>query len=373
MKTAKVLSTAALTIVFSTLATLPAMAAEQPVSPKAEQSIQNSLPNVAILATGGTIASKGAGALALTDYGVGAGQKPVGVQQLVDAVPEIQKFANISGEQVFNIGSSKLSTQDWLKLAKRVNELLKSPSVDGIVITHGTDTLEETAYFLNLVTKSNKPVVLVASMRPATALSADGPLNLVNAVALAASKAAKNKGVMVVMNDQISPAFGVTKTNSTNVATFKCPDTGYMGYMQNNVPYFVSSPTKKHTVNTEFDISKLDALPRVEVNYVVLGSDGKLVDAMVKNGAKGIINAGVGHANMPNDVNKSLAEAVKQGVVVVAGSRVGSGLITPLSKFTKEGYVTAMMHNPQKARILLMLALTKTQDPKEIQRMFNEY
>ena len=251
--------------------------------------------------------------------------------------------------------------------------MLKSPSVDGIVITHGTDTLEETAYFLNLVTKSNKPVVLVASMRPATALSADGPLNLVNAVALAASKAAKNKGVMVVMNDQISPAFGVTKTNSTNVATFKCPDTGYMGYMQNNVPYFVSSPTKKHTVNTEFDISKLDALPRVEVNYVVLGSDGKLVDAMVKNGAKGIINAGVGHANMPNDVNKSLAEAVKQGVVVVAGSRVGSGMITPLNKFTKEGYVTAMMHNPQKARILLMLALTKTQDPKEIQRMFNEY
>ena len=135
----------------------------------------------------------------------------------------------------------------------------------------------------------------------------------------------------------------------------------------------MSSPTKKHTVNTEFDISKLDALPRVEVNYVVLGSDGKLVDAMVKNGAKGIINAGVGHANMPNDVNKSLAEAVKQGVVVVAGSRVGSGMITPLNKFTKEGYVTAMMHNPQKARILLMLALTKTQDPKEIQRMFNEY
>ncbi len=157
-------------------------------------------------------------------------------------------------------------------------------------------------------------------MRPATAVSADGPLNLVNAVALAADKSAKDKGVMVVMNDQISPAFGVTKTNSTNVATFKCPDTGYLGYMQNNVPYFVSIPAKKHTVNSEFDVSALQDLPRVDVNYVVLGSDGKLVDAMVANGAKGIVNAGVGHANMPNDVNKSLASAVKQGVAVVAAS-----------------------------------------------------
>ncbi|WP_282195688.1 asparaginase [Turicimonas muris] len=373
MKPSRPLIIAAITVALSSFIAMPVTAADSPVPAKNETVVKNELPNVAILATGGTIASKGAGALSLTDYGVGAGKKPVGVQQLIDAVPEIQKFANISGEQVFNIGSSKLSITDWLKLAKRVNELLKDPKVDGIVITHGTDTLEETAYFLNLVTKSNKPVVLVASMRPATALSADGPLNLVNAVALAADKSAKDKGVMVVMNDQISPAFGVTKTNSTNVATFKCPDTGYLGYMQNNVPYFVSIPAKKHTVNSEFDVSALQDLPRVDVNYVVLGSDGKLVDAMVANGAKGIVNAGVGHANMPNDVNKSLASAVKQGVAVVAASRVGSGLITPLGKFTKEGYVTAMMHNPQKARILLMLALTKTQDPKEIQRIFNEY
>ena len=373
MKPSRPLIIAAITVALSSFIAMPVTAADSPVPAKNETVVKNELPNVAILATGGTIASKGAGALSLTDYGVGAGKKPVGVQQLIDAVPEIQKFANISGEQVFNIGSSKLSITDWLKLAKRVNELLKDPKVDGIVITHGTDTLEETAYFLNLVTKSNKPVVLVASMRPDTALSADGPLNLVNAVALAADKSAKDKGVMVVMNDQISPAFGVTKTNSTNVATFKCPDTGYLGYMQNNVPYFVSIPAKKHTVNSEFDVSALQDLPRVDVNYVVLGSDGKLVDAMVANGAKGIVNAGVGHANMPNDVNKSLASAVKQGVAVVAASRVGSGLITPLGKFTKEGYVTAMMHNPQKARILLMLALTKTQDPKEIQRIFNEY
>lgn len=233
--------------------------------------------------------------------------------------------------------------------------------------------MEETAYFLNLVVKSDKPVVLVGSMRPATAMSADGPLNLVNAVALAANKDAKGKGVMVVMNDQISPAFGVTKTNTTNVATFKCPDTGYMGYMQNNVPYFVNQPIKRHTVKSEFDIKGLKALPRVEVNYTTLGQDGQLIDSMVKIGVKGIVSAGLGHANVPNAVMDSLVKAKKAGVAVVVDSRVGTGMVTPVGKFSKEGFVSAMMHNPQKAQILLMLALTKTTDPNEIQRIFNEY
>lgn len=348
MKPSRPLTISAVTVVLLVFLAAPVSAAESPVPTKYEPAVKNELPNVAILATGATIASKGVRALSLTDYGVGAEQKPVGVQQLIDAVPEIQKFANIREEQVFNIGSSELSIKDWLKLGKRVNELLKDPELDGIVITHGTDTLEEPAYFLNFVTKSNKPIVLVASMRPATELSADGALNLVNAVASAADKASKDKGVSVIINDNFSPLFGATKTNSTNAATFKCPDTGYLGYMQNNVPYFVSTPDKKYTVNSEFEVSALEDLPRVDVKYVVLVSDGNLVEAMVVNGAKGIINAGIGHANMPNGVNKSLATAVKQGAAVVAASRVGSGLITPLGKFTKEGYVTAMMHNPQK-------------------------
>ena len=193
-----------------------------------------------------------ANALSLTDYGVGSGHKPVGIEVLVNAVPEIKQFAEISGEQVFNVGSSKLSIDNWLTLARRVNTLLADEHTDGIVITHGTDTLEETAYFLNLVVKSEKPVVLVGSMRPATGLSADGPLNLVNAVALAASKEAYGQGVMVIMNDQISSAFGVTKTNSTNVGTFKCPDTGYLGFMQNNKPYFFNAIQKRHTTQSEF-------------------------------------------------------------------------------------------------------------------------
>lgn len=340
--------------------------------PAAVQAVKQ-LPNVAILATGGTIASRGANSLSLTDYGVGSGHKPVGIEVLVDAVPEIKNFANISGEQVFNVGSSKLSIQNWLTLANRVNELLAKDSVDGVVITHGTDTMEETAYFLNLVVKSDKPVVLVGSMRPATGLSADGPLNLVNAVALAASKTSAGKGVMVVMNDQISSAFGVTKTNSTNVATFKCPDTGYLGYMQNNKPYFINTVTKRHTTKSEFDIKGMKDLPRVEVHYTTLGTDGKVIDAMVKLGTKGIVNAGLGHANVPNSVMSSLVAAKKAGCAVVVDSRVGTGLITPVGKFSKEGFVSAMMHNPQKARILLMLALTKTNDPAEIQKIFDEY
>ena len=327
------------------------------------------LPDVKILATGGTIAGTAASSTQMTGYKAG----DLAIQTLIDAVPAMKEIADVSGEQIVNIGSQNMTDEILLKLAKRCNELLADPKVKGIVITHGTDTLEETAYFLNLVVKSDKPVVLVGSMRPATAMSADGPINLVNAVALAADKDAKSKGVMVLMNDQISSAFGVTKTNTTNVATFKCPDTGYMGYMQNNRPYFVSQPIKRHTVGSEFDVKSLKTLPWVEVNFTTLGQDGRLIDAMVRLGAKGIVNAGLGHANVPDAVMDSLVKAKKAGVVVVVASRVGSGLVTPMGKFSQEGFVSAMMHNPQKARILLMLALTRTHDPDEIQRIFDNY
>ena len=257
----------------------PALSAPTTATTPPSAAAMKQLPRVAILATGGTIASRGSNALSLTDYGVGSGHKPVGIEVLVNAVPEIKQFAEISGEQVFNVGSSKLSIDNWLTLARRVNTLLADEHTDGIVITHGTDTLEETAYFLNLVVKSEKPVVLVGSMRPATGLSADGPLNLVNAVALAASKEAYGQGVMVVMNDQISSAFGVTKTNSTNVGTFKCPDTGYLGFMQNNKPYFFNAIQKRHTTQSEFSIDGLKTLPRVDVHYTTLGEDGRIIDA----------------------------------------------------------------------------------------------
>jgi hypothetical protein len=210
-----------------------------------------------ILATGGTIA--GTGATSTTTVGYTAAT--VGVQALIKAVPELQKVAHVSGEQVFQIASENMGNEQWLVLAKRVNALLAQPNVDGIVITHGTDTIEETAYFLNLVVKSRKPVVVVGAMRPSTAISADGPINLYNAVLTAGSADAVGKGVLVVMNDQINAAREVTKTNTVTTDTFKSPELGMLGYVVGNQAHFYRASTRKHTVDTEFDVSKLDALP----------------------------------------------------------------------------------------------------------------
>ena len=262
----------------------------------------------------------------------------------------------------------------WLKLADRCNKLLAQDDVKGVVITHGTDTLEETAYFLNLVVKSDKPVVLVGAMRPATAISADGPVNLLNAVKLAASPKAVGKGVLVAMNDQIDGGRDVTKTNTTNVATFKSPELGALGYFTGGEPYFYKESLRKHTKSTVFDVSGLKELPRVDIVYTHVNDDRVLVDAAVKAGAKGIVYAGSGMGSIHKDAEPGLAEAVKNGVTVVRASRVGNGMVVEGSKeWTDEGFLNGDNLNPQKARVLLQLALTKTSDPKAIQKMFDEY
>jgi L-asparaginase type II len=220
-------------------------------------------PNVMILATGGTIA--GSGATSTTTVGYTAAT--VGVQQLIAAVPELAKIANVKGEQVFQIASESMTNAHWLMLGKRVNALLAQPDVDGIVITHGTDTLEETAYFLDLVVKSRKPVVLVGAMRPSTALSADGPLNLYNAAIVAGSRDAVGKGVLVALNDQIHSARDVTKTNTSTPDSFKTPELGLLGYIQGGKAFFYRTSTRKHTSDTEFDISNIAALPQVDIVY----------------------------------------------------------------------------------------------------------
>jgi len=328
-----------------------------------------SLPNVVILATGGTIAGRGASATQMTGYNPGE----IGVQILINAVPEMKQYANVSGEQVANIGSFAMTHEVWLKMANRINELLASPSVDGIVITHGTDTLEETAYFLNLVVKSEKPVVIVGSMRPATAISADGPVNLLNAVRLAASPKARSKGVLVAMNDQINGAREVTKTNTTHVETFKSWELGCLGYIQNGEPYFYRESTRKHTYMSDFDVSGLKELPYVEILYGHVNGDKNLVNALMVNDVKGIVNAGMGHGSIFPATRDALAEAVKKGIVVVKSSRVGNGMVTRVADDDKYGFIAADTLNPQKARILLMLALTKTNDPALIQKYFDEY
>lgn len=328
------------------------------------------LPEVKILATGGTIAGSASSNTQMTGYEAGA----IGINTLINAVPQMKDIAVVSGEQVANIGSNDMTDDVWLKLAKRTNELLADPDVKGVVITHGTDTLEETAYFLNLVVKSDKPVVVVGAMRPATAISADGPVNLLNAVKLAASPQAVGKGVLVALNDQIDGARDVTKTNTTNVATFKSPELGALGYFTGGEPYFYKESTRKHTKDTEFDVSKLTELPRVDIIYTHVNEDRALVDAAVKAGAKGIVYAGSGMGSIHKDAEPGLVDAQKKGVVIVRSSRVGNGMVVAGSqKWTDEKFLNGDNLNPQKARILLQLALTKTNDINEIQRMFDEY
>lgn len=326
-------------------------------------------PEIKILATGGTIAGRGSSAQDVSNYKAGE----LGIQTLIDAVPEIKQYAKVSGEQICNIDSSSMTYDIWLKLAKRCNELLADDNVKGIVITHGTDTLEETAYFLNLVIKSEKPVVLVGSMRPATAISADGPLNLLEAVRVAVEDNSKGMGVLVVLNDYVNSARNVQKTNTSNVATFQSPEIGALGYVKSDKIIYYNYNLRRHTTKSEFDVSKLDALPRVDIVYSHVNDDRVMVDAAVKAGAKGIIHVGTGDGSIHRNALPGIIDAVKNNVIVVKSSRTGSGYVTIGDDNKEYGILSADNLSPAKARVLLALALTKTKDLKEIQRMFDEY
>lgn len=327
-------------------------------------------PNIHILATGGTIAGTGASATA-TNYT--AGQVAIGT--LLDAVPQLKDIAHVTGEQVVRIGSQDMNDEVWLTLANRINELLSQPETDGIVITHGTDTMEETAYFLNLTVKSDKPVVLVGAMRPSTALSADGPLNLYNAVVTASDKQSTGKGVLVVMNGSILGAESVSKMHTTGVETFQAPNAGALGYVLNSQVVYNQSPLKKHTTESVFDVSGLKKLPKVGIVYSYSNIDADMVEPMLKNGYEGIVHAGVGNGNIHCNVFPVLEKARKQGIQVVRSSRITSGPTTLDNEVDDAHYefIASQQLNPQKARILLMLALTKTRDWKEIQKYFLEY
>ncbi|NHZ90647.1 type II asparaginase [Massilia sp. CCM 8733] len=335
------------------------------------ETAQPKLANVTILATGGTIAGTGASSTTTVGYTAAT----VGVQNLIKAVPELGKVANVTGEQVFQIASENMSNEHWLTLAKRVNVLLAQNNVDGVVITHGTDTLEETAYFLSLVVKSRKPVVLVGAMRPSTALSADGPINLYNSVMLAASPEAVGKGVLVAMNDQIQSARDVTKVNTSTLDSFRTSELGLLGYIQGSKPFFYRQSLRKHTTETEFDIGALQSLPQVDIVYGYANMNPVAVDAFMAAGAKGIIHAGVGDGSLAGKVVPALKAARAKGAIIVRASRVGQGILARNGEANDDqlDFVAADTLNPQKARILLMLALTKTSSTREIQRMFYTY
>ena len=328
------------------------------------------LPNVVVLATGGTIAGAAA-----SDVQAAYTSGQVGVEQLLAAVPQAKKLAVMRGEQIANIGSQDMNDEVWLKLARRINELAAMSDVDGIVITHGTDTIEETAYFLNLVVKSKKPVVLTAAMRPSTALSADGPLNFFNAVAVAASKEAAGRGVLVVANDWIHGAASLTKTSTTAVQTFLSPLSGLIGTVAYGETEFYRGPVGRSTAVSEFSLDGVAALPRVDIVMAYENMDGKMIEAAVAAGAKGIVIAGVGNGNMTQPALDSLAAQAKKGIVCVRSSRVTTGRVGRNVEVNddKLGLVASDALNPQKARVLLRLALLKPRSVDDVQRLFREY
>jgi len=328
------------------------------------------LPNVVIIATGGTIAGS---AESQTEAGYQSGA--VGVDVLINAVPQLKDIAVVTGEQVASIGSQDMNDEVWLKLGKRVNEIVAKADVSGVAITHGTDTMEETSYFLHLVVKSDKPVVLTGSMRPSTAMSADGPLNIYNAVAIAGDPGARGRGVLVTVDDDIHSAHDIVKTHTTDVGTMSSGEAGLVGATLFGKNTWYRTPAQVHTSKSEFSIDGVTRLPRVDIIYAHANMSPDIITSAAEKGAKGLVLAGVGDGNMTAPALEAVKAVVAKGVVVVRSSRVNGGIIRRNIEVNDDALktVASMELNPAKARVLLQLALLKTQDPAKIQDYFNRY
>jgi L-asparaginase len=331
-----------------------------------------------VISTGGTIAGRGASSTSLSEYKSGA----LLGEELVTSVPEIKQYAQVKVEQLFNVGSQDLTVADWLTLARRINDVFAAdPAVAGVVVTHGTNTLEETAYFLNLTIKDDRPVVVVGAQRPATAISADGPLNLLNAIRTASAPEARGKGVLVVMNDEINGARDVTKTSTYRVETFRAPELGFLGYVDADKVSFYRASTRRHTSGSEFDVRTATELPKVDILYSYVEANTSVLPALIASGTRGIVFAGTGAGALSRAERAALKTLLSslQGSrpALVRSSRVGNGRVIELTANREEydalGMIPADTLNPQKSRILLMLALTKTSDVDEIKRIFAEY
>ncbi len=322
---------------------------------------QGKPPEVLVVATGGTIASTG------NYYGDRGGEvNKISVDELTKAAPGIDKVATMTAEQFSNVASGAIGPKQWMDLSRRINAAFRErPGLAGVVVTHGTDTMEETAYFLDLTVAGDRPVVVTGAMRPADAIGADGPANLFNAVRAAAAPASRGRGAMVLMDDRLFAAREVTKTNTTRVETFQAPEHGPLAIADHDTIYFNRARPTRHSA---FDISNLTELPRVDVIYTYGGADSVLIDAAVAAGAKGLVIAGVGAGGTTPGQGAALRRAAERGVVIVIGSRTGSGRVAPGG-----GRVSAGDLNVQKARILLMLALTRTKDTRQVAQIFAEY
>ena len=329
------------------------------------------LPKVHIIATGGTISGIGANRLDYTQYSDTGNRYTI--EQLIERIPEVKNIANLTYENLLATGSTNITPKDWLVIAERANTLLQD-GIDGIVITHGTATLEETAYFLQLTIKSNKPVVLTGAMRPPSSMSTDADINLLDAIRIASSGNAQNMGVMGVLNNQIHSAREIIKMNTLRVDTFQSNDLGFLGFVDSDGQViFYRNSIKTHTYESEFSTQGLDQLPRVDIIVAYSGGDGLLIDAVKKNESQGLILAGFGSGTLPTVMKDSALELVKGGIPVVLASRSIMGRIVLTEKLRDEGFITCDNLSPQKARILLMLSLLQTSDTQKIRDFFEKY
>lgn len=327
-------------------------------------------PKIALLLTGGTIDSLGVDRLDLAWYI--DNNKRLGAGELIARIPEAATIAELVDVPTERLPSHALTVAQWLDLARRIQSVLDS--ADGVVLTSGTNTLEETAYFLHLVLKTDKPVVVTGAMRPASGLSTDGDLNLLNAIRVATSPASRGMGVLVVLNDTIYSARDVTKTATYRVETFRGRDLGPLGYADadGSVVYY-HAPLRRHTFSSAFSVGELRELPRVDVVVSYVGADGTVIDALVGAGARGIISAGTG-AGKPTPLEEAALDRARlSGVVVCQASRVGSGRVTRSPRLVERGFVTADNLQPWKARVLLSLALTVSDQPAVIQELFDSH
>ena len=330
-------------------------------------------PRVRIVATGGTIAGIGPHRLDYMLYPESG--KKLTISESLARIPEVEEIAEVQGEDFSSVGSTSVGPVEWIAMAQRINRIFREDTgVSGVVVTHGTATLEETSYFLHLTVKSTKPVVLTGAMRPPSALSSDADINLLDAVRVSACADASGKGVLTVLNNEVQSAREVTKANTFRVETFRPNELGFLGYVDSDGEVvFYRSPTRKHTTATPFDVARVEALPRVDIVYAYAGADGLLVDAVRRNWSDGLVLAGFGSGTYPPAVLEAGAQAVSDGIPVVMASRATAGRVVITPRGERLGYIVCDNLLPQKARILLMLALTLTRDRGEIQQMFREY
>jgi L-asparaginase len=330
-------------------------------------------PRVYVIGTGGSISFVGDYRTDYTNYSYR--NQHLTIQEMLERVPEINRFAEVVPEQLVNLGSTEVLPSHWLELAQRINQIFREdPQAAGVAVTHGTATLEETAYFLNLTVKSHKPVVVTGAMRPPTGLGTDADVNLMDCVRVAAAPQSAGRGVLTVLNNEIQAARDVTKTNSYRLETFRSNELGFLGYADSDEEVvFYRTPTKAHTQDTEFDVGPIAELPRVDIAYAYAGADDLVIKALVDARVPGIVAAGLGSGGSSPDFMRGLRAAQQKGVRVVIATQTGNGRVVRTRRLAEEGFLVADNLTPKKARILLMLALTVTSSPKEIQRMMLTY